>query len=264
MIVLNINNSLWVGSDVMASIPMLRDTRTPYEKMVFDDKFNEINDGESVYEWSVLVTPTTKRWFFSFLVTLGPCILFTIMFFIISISTGKTAIIILPTFGLILALLFRYLIYPDILYQFKITKKGICSTKQQVLPKSTAMTVQIIAWCCVGAFVLAMALVGPIALVGAGGGIVLAFGFLNFKPKVDKDYYFFNDINILSTLSTDKYFLINDKENYQTIGIIFFFIPSICKEKIISSIKNNCLTLKMTDNTAAGDNQEKIIRLIKQ
>ncbi|AEA79667.1 hypothetical protein VCLMA_B0018 [Vibrio cholerae LMA3984-4] len=85
----------------------------------------------------------------------------------------------------------RYLLMPDHRYCYSLTQAGVHYTDQEVIPDAAYTFVRGFAWVGIAVCLLALAVVGPLAFVGAGGFALLAFGLTNFRPTVKhEDVYF--------------------------------------------------------------------------
>jgi len=79
---------------------------------------------------------------------------------------------------------FRYLVMADKDYHYRLTTEGVIVTYQDAIPEAAYTIVRGLAWFGVVVCVLAVALLGPLALVGAGGMALLAVFFTDFKSEV--------------------------------------------------------------------------------
>lgn len=83
--------------------------------------------------------------------------------------------------------------YADHRYCYSLTQAGIYYTDQEVIPDAAYTFVRGFAWVGIAVCLLALAVVGPLAFVGAGGFALLAFGLTNFHPTVHKKEVYFAD-----------------------------------------------------------------------
>lgn len=79
----------------------------------------------------------------------------------------------------------RFLLMPDEKNHYQLTSIGIRYTSKKDIPDFVYTGVRYIAWGGVLLSVFAIAIMGPLALVGAGGFALLAVGFVNYKPSVE-------------------------------------------------------------------------------
>jgi hypothetical protein len=79
----------------------------------------------------------------------------------------------------------HFLINAPIINKYQLTSVGIRYASKKDIPDFVYTGVRYIAWGGVLLSVFAMAIMGPLALVGAGGFALLAVGFVNYKPSVE-------------------------------------------------------------------------------
>ncbi|ENM5891118.1 hypothetical protein [Vibrio cholerae] len=103
----------------------------------------------------------------------------------------------------------RYLLMPDHRYCYSLTQVGIHYTDQEVIPDAAYTFVRGFAWVGIAVCLLALAVVGPLAFVGAGGFALLAFGLTNFRPTVDHENVYFADQLILFDPIKEKMVILN-------------------------------------------------------
>ncbi|EJL6523032.1 hypothetical protein RDG66_18825 [Vibrio cholerae] len=103
----------------------------------------------------------------------------------------------------------RYLFMPDHRYCYSLTQAGIHYTDQEVIPDAAYTFVRGFAWVGIAVCLLALAVVGPLAFVGAGGFALLAFGLTNFRPTVDHENVYFADQLILFDPIKEKMVILN-------------------------------------------------------
>ncbi|WP_447738415.1 hypothetical protein [Aeromonas veronii] len=87
-------------------------------------------------------------------------------------------------FGVLGALQGRYLFSPNQLYHYRMTAKGIYYTQQDNIPEVAYTIARGIGGLLILGSIIAVGLVGPLALAGAGAGAFLAFKITNIKPRV--------------------------------------------------------------------------------
>lgn len=90
----------------------------------------------------------------------------------------------LSLFFVICILMSRYLFSPNQLYHYSITAKGIYYTKQDNIPDVAYSVARGIGYLVVIVSILAVSILGPMALVGAGGGVFLSGALRKMRPKV--------------------------------------------------------------------------------
>ncbi|QXB28229.1 hypothetical protein [Aeromonas sp. FDAARGOS 1405] len=88
-------------------------------------------------------------------------------------------------FGAVAILQGRYLFTPNQLYHYRMTAKGIYYTQQDKIPEVAYTIARGIGGLLIVGSIIAVGLVGPLALAGAGAGAFLAFKITNMKPKIN-------------------------------------------------------------------------------
>ena len=86
--------------------------------------------------------------------------------------------------GVVGALQVRFLYLPNQLYHYRMTAKGIYYTQQDKIPEVAYTIMRGIGGLLIVGSIIAVGLVGPLALAGAGAGAFLAFKITNMKPRV--------------------------------------------------------------------------------
>lgn len=87
-------------------------------------------------------------------------------------------------FGILAVLQGRYLFTPNQLYHYRMTAKGIYYTQQDKIPEVAYTIARGIGGLLILGSIIAVGLVGPLALAGAGAGAFLAFKITNMKPRI--------------------------------------------------------------------------------
>ncbi|WP_421248944.1 hypothetical protein [Aeromonas jandaei] len=87
-------------------------------------------------------------------------------------------------FGVISVFYCRYLTDPNQLYHYRMTAKGIYYTQQDKIPEVAYTIMRGIGGLLIVGSIIAVGLVGPLALAGAGAGAFLAFKITNMKPEI--------------------------------------------------------------------------------
>ncbi|HHQ4887022.1 TPA: hypothetical protein ACSP3N_003637 [Aeromonas veronii] len=87
-------------------------------------------------------------------------------------------------FGILAVLQGRYLFTPNQLYHYRMTAKGIYYTQQDKIPEVAYTIMRGIGGLLIVGSIIAVGLVGPLALAGAGAGAFLAFKITNMKPEI--------------------------------------------------------------------------------
>ncbi|MEF1286016.1 hypothetical protein QTN94_19390 [Vibrio sp. M250220] len=134
----------------------------------------------------------------------------------------------------------RYLYLPDKLRCYHLTSIGIHYTEQDMIPEVAYKIVRGFAWVGIVVCVIAVLLLGPLALVGAGAFALMSFGMTNFKPTVDKCCLLIDDRSVVFNLINDNVlsFTIPEKGQMGYKGLIF---TSTLEEK--QALLNNLYSL---------------------
>ncbi|MBZ6071422.1 hypothetical protein [Aeromonas schubertii] len=166
---------------------------TPFHQLSQEDQ-HEINtnnqkrirEASTIHEWEIRVRESFVPVFI--LLLIGVPILIGAGMLWNSSSNGWVFIIVA---GIMLPY-FRYLVMADKHYHYLLTTEGLITTYQDAIPEMAYTIVRGLAWLGVVVCVMAMAVLGPLALVGAGGMALFAVFFTNFEKKVSVEYTVFN------------------------------------------------------------------------
>lgn len=133
----------------------------------------------------------------------------------------------------------RYLLMPDHRYCYSLTQAGIHYTDQEVIPDAAYTFVRGFAWVGIAVCLLALAVVGPLAFVGAGGFALLAFGLTNFRPTVDHENVYFADQLILFDPIKEKMVILETESvRDPRFGASIFFSSFDEKNRFIELVKS--------------------------
>lgn len=80
----------------------------------------------------------------------------------------------------------RYLVMADKNYHYRLTTEGLIVTYQEAIPEMAYTIVRGLAWLAMAICVMAVSVLGPLALVGAGGMALFAVFFTGFKSEVSE------------------------------------------------------------------------------
>ncbi|EEY45664.1 hypothetical protein [Vibrio mimicus] len=153
-----------------------------------------LHSSEVLYQWECVAFSERRgdiaRWFIGIFAGFLPALLFIPLGDIPFNSKVFWGFMI---FGIVFALVARYLFMPDHRYCYSLTQAGVHYTDQEVIPDAAYTFVRGFAWVGIAVCLLALAVVGPLAFVGAGGFALLAFGLTNFHPTVHKKEVYFAD-----------------------------------------------------------------------
>jgi hypothetical protein len=99
----------------------------------------------------------------------------------------------------------RYLVMADKNYHYRLTTEGLIVTYQEAIPEMAYTIVRGLAWLAMAICVMAVSVLGPLALVGAGGMAIFAIFFTNFKREVSEhETMFKKDWDYMLLISTKK------------------------------------------------------------
>ncbi|EGQ7968188.1 hypothetical protein HRO20_000709 [Vibrio cholerae] len=133
----------------------------------------------------------------------------------------------------------RYLFMPDHRYCYSLTQAGIYYTDQEVIPDAAYTFVRGFAWVGIAVCLLALAVVGPLAFVGAGGFALLAFGLTNFHPTVhQKDVYFADQLILFDPIKEKMVKLNSESRRHPRFSRTLFFSSFDEKTRFIELVKS--------------------------
>ncbi|MEF1257302.1 hypothetical protein QTN95_21145, partial [Vibrio sp. M260112] len=92
-----------------------------------------------------------------------------------------------------------------------------------MIPEVAYKIVRGFAWVGIAVCIIAVFLLGPLALVGAGAFALMSFGMTNFKPTVDKSYVLIDDRSVVFNLTHDSVLSFGspNRETLDYIGTVF-------------------------------------------
>ncbi|ENM5741651.1 hypothetical protein V9N60_000916 [Vibrio metoecus] len=169
-----------------------------------------LHSSEVLYQWECVAFSERRgdiaRWVIGIFAGFLPALLFIPLGDIPFNSKGFWGFMI---FGIVFALVARYLFMPDHRYCYSLTQAGVHYTDQEVIPDAAYTFVRGFAWVGIAVCLLALAVVGTLAFVGAGGFALLAFGLTNFRPTVDHENVYFADQLIVFDPIKEKMVILN-------------------------------------------------------
>ncbi|MGD8115285.1 hypothetical protein [Vibrio sp. TRT 29B02] len=136
-----------------------------------------------------------------------------------------------------MVLITRYLYFPDKHRCYHLTSRGIHCTEQDMIPEVAYKIVRGFAWVGIAVCVIAVLLLGPLALVGAGAFALMSFGMTNFKPTVDKCCLLIDDRSVAFNLTNDGVmsFAVSEKGVHAFSGDIYISLEQ--KEELLAYLK---------------------------
>ncbi|MGL5470444.1 MAG: hypothetical protein ACRDCT_20040 [Shewanella sp.] len=149
-------------------------------------------EAPTLYEWDIRVATIYGFYGLAWLGILSPCIAVAALgAYLWTSDRGLAVGLIIMAFAL--TLFTRYLWLADKQYHYRLTTEGLVTTEHDAIPDAAYAVVRGIAWFGIVVCVVSVALLGPAALVGAGGFALMGFFFTDFKNE---------EISITSVLNT--------------------------------------------------------------
>lgn len=139
-------------------------------------KRQRVIEAPTLYEWDIRVA-TVYSW--GWLTIIIPCGVMTLIGYWI----GGEMLYISLSVVIFFAPQMRYLWSADKQYHYRLTTEGLVTTEHDAIPDAAYAVVRGIAWFGIVVCVVSVALLGPAALVGAGGFALMAFFFTDFKNE---------------------------------------------------------------------------------
>ncbi|HGY5236103.1 hypothetical protein [Aeromonas salmonicida] len=136
-----------------------------------------VREAPTLYEWDIRVATVYGLFWLTFLIPCG-CLALIGSYLLSGDTSLGVGLIIM---ALIMCLSARYLWFADKQYHYRLTTGGLVTTYHDAIPDAAYAVVRGLAWFGVVVCIVGVALLGPAALVGAGGFAVMAFFFTGFK-----------------------------------------------------------------------------------
>lgn len=146
----------------------------------------KVSDASTLYEWKIRV-PMAYVW-----VGLSVLIGIPLMIGGGMVWYGSSNGWIFFIVGMIMLPYLRYMVMADKEYHYRLTTEGVIVTSYDAIPDMAYTIVRGLAWLGVVVCVMAVAILGPLALAGAGGMALLAIFFTGFKKDVNVQYIKFS------------------------------------------------------------------------
>lgn len=145
-------------------------------------KRQRVIEAPTLYEWDIRVATIYGFYGLVWLGILSPCIAVAALgAYLWTSDRGLAVGLIIMAFAL--TLFTRYLWLADKQYHYRLTTEGLVTTEHDAIPDAAYAVVRGIAWFGIVVCVVSVALLGPAALVGAGGFALMAFFFTDFKNE---------------------------------------------------------------------------------
>lgn len=204
----------------------------------------KLHSSEVLYQWECVAFSERRgyvtRWLGAIFAGFLPALLFIPLGDIPFNSKGFWGFIIFGVAGMAAV---RYLFLPDHRYCYSLTQAGVHYTDQEVIPDAAYTVVRGFAWVGIVACVVALAVIGPLAFVGAGGFALLAFGLTNFHPTVhQKEFYFADQLIVFDPIKEKMLFF--NTELARDPRLIFSFMGRLYfnsfdeKNRVMALIKS--------------------------
>ncbi|KXU80570.1 hypothetical protein [Aeromonas enteropelogenes] len=149
----------------------------------YSEQYLELQKEPVLYEWQI---DHRQRLAWELPIAIGGFLWFLGLLNLINSDSQKAWQLTLfcIVFGILAVLQGRYLFTPNQLYHYRMTAKGIYYTQQDKIPEVAYTIMRGIGGLLIVGSIIAVGLVGPLALAGAGAGAFLAFKITNMKPEV--------------------------------------------------------------------------------
>ena len=149
----------------------------------YSEQYLELQKEPVLYEWQI---DHRQRLAWELPIAIGGFLWFLGLLNLINSDSQKAWQLTLfcIVFGILAVLQGRYLFTPNQLYHYRMTAKGIYYTQQDKIPEVAYTIMRGIGGLLIVGSIIAVGLVGPLALAGAGAGAFLAFKITNMKPRV--------------------------------------------------------------------------------
>ncbi|MEF1326453.1 hypothetical protein [Vibrio sp. M260121] len=195
---------------------------TPEELAVYQEaQEQEILSGDNLTTWRKYDIEETNRFAYIF-DSLVPIAIMSVVLFLFWYTLGQDPLMGYVAVGvLIMGYGLSYLLFGlDYRYDYIFSSKGFVMKKRRNMPKWVSTATQAVGWVGAVVCVIMVALVGPMALAGAGALILLSFGMLKRKPDEptevrvgEREDWLFADYN--KKRKVIKFFFKYDRCEYQ-------------------------------------------------
>ncbi|EOC7460806.1 TPA: hypothetical protein SLZ51_000175 [Vibrio cholerae] len=200
----------------------------------------QLHNSEVLYQWECTTGDMNESYLSRWLTAIGVGFLLPSLFLVFGdIAFNSTEFWGFISFGAAGMAAVRYLFMPDHRYCYSLTQAGIHYTDQEVIPDAAYTFVRGFAWMGIAVCLLALAVVGPLAFVGAGGFALLAFGLTNFHPTVhQKDVYFADQLIVFDPIKEKMVKLNSESRRHPRFSRTLFFSSFDEKTRFIELVKS--------------------------
>ncbi|WP_324057208.1 hypothetical protein [Aeromonas caviae] len=211
------------------------------QQRILDAHQKKVREAPTLHEWNIRVeTP-----FVWLVISIPVGIMMSIgIWLVYSDDDAGWAPIIM---GAIVAAFTRYLWLADKNYHYRLTTEGVIVTYQDAIPEAAYTIVRGLAWLAIAICVMAVSVLGPLALVGAGGMALLAIFFTDFKSEVtEHETMFKKDWDYTLIISNKKKALRFESTPFKISHSDNLYCKSEDFEKVVGLIKEQirCVDIK--------------------
>ncbi|MCP1601684.1 hypothetical protein J2S82_003641 [Aeromonas caviae] len=160
------------------------------QQHIIDANRKRVREAQTLHEWDIRVS-TAFAWPM-ILIVVGSMMLFGGAAVWFAGDSDWTFVYMMVGMSIVMTLYLRYLVMADKNYHYRMTTEGLIVTYHDAIPEVAYTIVRGLAWFGVVVCVMAVAVLGPLALVGAGGMALFAVFFTDFKSEVCEEFTLFN------------------------------------------------------------------------
>lgn len=160
------------------------------QQHIIDANRKRVREAQTLHEWDIRVS-TAFAWPM-ILIVVGSMMLFGGAAVWFAGDNDWTFVYMMVGMSIVMTLYLRYLVMADKNYHYRMTTEGLIVTYHDAIPEVAYTIVRGLAWFGVVVCVMAVAVLGPLALVGAGGIALFAVFFTDFKSEVCEEFTLFN------------------------------------------------------------------------
>lgn len=154
----------------------------PHPNDPVSDEYTALKNEPVLYEWEIEV-PIFRAWLMTLCIG-GAVIFIGILFNLLGTKNGYIASAIFYSIGVFSILFIRYFGFPNEIFHYFITPKGVYYTQQGKVSDNFYLVINMLGWLLVLVSLVAVAVIGPFALAGAGGGAFMAMRMTKMRAKV--------------------------------------------------------------------------------
>lgn len=174
------------------------------QQRIIDANQKRVREAPTLYEWDTRV-PEAYAWVMISIVVGSMMLLFGGGSVYSTGGNDWSFFYIALGVSIVMIFYLRYLVMADKNYHYRLTTEGLIVTYQEAIPEMAYTIVRGLAWLAMAICVMAVSVLGPLALVGAGGMAIFAIFFTNFKREVSEhETMFKKDWGYMLLISTKK------------------------------------------------------------